>query len=239
MAQYELLPSDPTTETPMGREQSTKYEGRNRDSITWFASVASALVLLSVSWLVVLSNNPTSLGWFAFHPLLQTLGISCITYGILTLQPTSAPETKKAGLQRHQLAILYVGFPSILLGALAISYNKYLHEASHFTTWHGTFGVISVVWLVIQVAVGGGSVWFDGAAFGGGMKAKSLWKYHRLSGYLLLPILLTTAHFGGSWSNWMQKNTAYSVRFIAYTMAPAVILGAVYSRVRLSKMKFT
>jgi hypothetical protein len=27
--------------------------------------------------------------------------------------------------------------------------------------------------------LGGGSVWFGGAAFGGGMKAKMIWKYHR------------------------------------------------------------
>jgi hypothetical protein len=41
------------------------------------------------------------------------------------------------------------------------------------------FGITSVVWMVFQVLIGGGSVWFEGAAFGGGMKAKSLWKYHR------------------------------------------------------------
>ena len=41
------------------------------------------------------------------------------------------------------------------------------------------FGAVSVVWLVGQVILGGGSVWFGGVAFGGGMKAKMIWKYHR------------------------------------------------------------
>ena len=42
-----------------------------------------------------------------------------------------------------------------------------------------TLGIISLVWLVAQVVVGGGSVWFGGKLFGGGRKAKLLWKYHR------------------------------------------------------------
>lgn len=41
-----------------------------------------------------------------------------------------------------------------------------------------------------QVFVGAGSVWFEGNLFGGGLKAKSLWKYHRVSGYLLFPLFL-------------------------------------------------
>lgn len=30
-----------------------------------------------------------------------------------------------------------------------------------------------------QLFLGAGSVWYQGALFGGGMKAKSVWKYHR------------------------------------------------------------
>lgn len=33
--------------------------------------------------------------------------------------------------------------------------------------------------MVGQMLLGGLSVWFGGRAFGGGMKAKSVWKYHR------------------------------------------------------------
>jgi len=41
-------------------------------------------------------------------------------------------------------------------------------------------GLLAFVWVLIQVFVGIGSVWFDGKLFGGGMKAKAIWKYHRL-----------------------------------------------------------
>jgi hypothetical protein len=60
-----------------------------------------------------------------------------VVSGILTLQPTSQPKTKAAGLYRHQVAILLFGLPSILLGTLAVSYNKWLGGARHFSTWHG------------------------------------------------------------------------------------------------------
>jgi len=41
-------------------------------------------------------------------------------------------------------------------------------------------GLLAFVWILCQVFIGAGSVWFDGKLFGGGMKAKAVWKYHRL-----------------------------------------------------------
>lgn len=57
--------------------------------------------------------------------------------GILTLQPTSQVKTKAAGLTRHQLAMIALGVPAIGFGTFAVFWRKYLHENSHFTTWHG------------------------------------------------------------------------------------------------------
>ena len=42
-----------------------------------------------------------------------------------------------------------------------------------------TIGILCMAWLLLQIFLGAGSVWFNGDLFGGGMKAKSLWKYHR------------------------------------------------------------
>ena len=41
------------------------------------------------------------------------------------------------------------------------------------------FGLVTFVWILFQAFVGAGSVWFGGKLFGGGMKAKAVWKYHR------------------------------------------------------------
>jgi len=161
-----------------------------------------------------------------------------VMYGILTLQPTVYPKTKAAGLARHQLAILFLAVPLITFGTLAVWYNKWREDAYHFTTWHGKFGLISMIWMIVQISIGGGSVWFGGAAFGGGLKAKLVWKYHRLSGYILLLLLLLTAHLGGAWSNWGHKYSVYGVRFIAFVLALSICACGVLIRVRLSKMSF-
>ncbi|KAH9030671.1 hypothetical protein EDB85DRAFT_1415624 [Lactarius pseudohatsudake] len=210
---------------------------RSGDTPAFYIALASALVLVLTTWTVILSNDPINLSWFAFHPTFNTFAIACFTFGILTLQPTSQPKTKAAGLWRHQIAMI-TGFLAIGLGSSAMWYNKESHGAPHITTWHGAFGSIAGSWLLVQVLVGAGSVWFGGAAFGGGHRAKLVWKYHRLSGYLLLPFLLTTVHLGGAWSTWMTMTSAFVVRLVVYTLAPLGILAALYSRVRPSKMKF-
>ncbi|KAF5386876.1 hypothetical protein D9615_001682 [Tricholomella constricta] len=160
-------------------EQLLKPEGRPGDVLANYTAVCSIAVLVIVTWITILSNDPTNVGWFAFHPTLQTLSLALFTYGILTLQPTSQPRTKAAGLARHQIAIFLVGLPLILLGTTAIAYHKWINNKESMTTWHGTFGYLALTWLLVQVGLGGGSVWFNGAAFGGGAKAKAVWKYHR------------------------------------------------------------
>ncbi|CDO70748.1 hypothetical protein BN946_scf184798.g63 [Trametes cinnabarina] len=206
-------------------EQFVKPEGRRGDIPALWAALISTAVFLISTWAITLANNPTSLGLFFFHPLLQSLAVSVFTYGILTLQPTSQAKTKAAGLIRHQLAILALGVPAIALGTLAIVYRKYLHESPHFTTWHG-------------IILGAGSVWFGGRLFGGNPKAKLVWKYHRASGYLLFPLFLLAAHLGGAWSNWSTGNSPYVVRLLAYTVSPVVMFAAILVRMRTSKMQF-
>ncbi|KAF4578588.1 hypothetical protein EYR40_001257 [Pleurotus pulmonarius] len=241
---YELLlPSGQEDTSKQGEtmgkeEQMLKPEGRPGDGLAKLAGLISAAVFLLVTWYAELSNDPKQHGWFALHPLLQSFSIALITYGILTLQPTSQPKTKAAGFARHHLAIFFIAFPSITVGTFAVWYNKHLNGRDHFLSWHGTLGITCMLWIIFQVLLGGGSVWFGGKAFGGGMKAKLLWRYHRLSGYLLFPLLLFTAYLGGARSGWATRNTSMGQRLVGYIIAPAVILGAVYARIRLSKMKF-
>ncbi|KAL4074654.1 hypothetical protein V8B97DRAFT_1729174 [Scleroderma yunnanense] len=215
-----------------------RTEGRKGDIVAKYAVLTAVLIFVLTSWGIVFSNDPVALGWFSFHPIFQSTAIASFTYGILTLQPTSLPGSKAAGLQRHQIAMIGIGIPCILLGAGAMIYNKSSHSAPHFTSWHGTCGIITVVWLIIQATFGAASVWYGGAALGGGMKAKSLWKYHRLSGYILLPLALFTAHLAGSESYWVTHNSSALARFVAYNLAPVVIVVGIYSRIRPSKMKF-
>ncbi|KAJ7756841.1 hypothetical protein DFH07DRAFT_474668 [Mycena maculata] len=239
---YELLlPSEQSGQLNKARGQEDQLptsEGRKGDVVAMYLTLSGAILFTAVTWVIVLVNNPLQAGWFALHPLLQSLSLVLLTYGILTLQPTSQQKTKVAGLARHQYAILGVGFPTIFLGTLAVMYNKYVHGAVHFRSWHGKIGIACMGWIFIQVVLGGGSVWFGGAAFGGGSKAKAIWKYHRLSGYVLFLALMFTVHLGGFWSNWGNKYCPLSMRIVAYIVSLAAMISGLYIRVRPSKMKF-
>ncbi|KAH8118229.1 hypothetical protein DFH11DRAFT_1503616 [Phellopilus nigrolimitatus] len=217
---------------------SPAREVRKGDRLALYVTLAALGTFLVGTWLIVLLNHPSNLGLFAAHPPLQSLAITCFGCGILLLQPTSQPKTKARGLTRHQLVILGVGLPAIIIGTVLIFMNKVIHESAHFTTWHATFGLIAIVWMVVQMLLGGLSVWFGGRAFGGGMKAKGVWKYHRVSGYLLFPMFLMTAAIGGNYSDWTAKVVNVGVRVVVYTLAPIFALVGLWSRMRLSKMNF-
>jgi len=218
--------------------QTIRPEGRKGDSLGLALVVGGCTLLVVGTWIAILSNDPGSLGLFAFHPPLQTAAVALFAFGILTLQATSQPKTKEAGLNRHQLIILGLAFPCITVGTLIMIWNKNLHEAPHFTTWHATFGILAVAWMFIQMFLGAGSVWYGGVLFGGGAKAKSIWKYHRLSGYLLFPFFLITIMIGGGWSDWTTASMATIARVFTFGIAPAAILIGLWSRARTSKMKF-
>jgi len=219
---------------------TTKTDGRKGDSLGLGLIFGGCTLLVVVTWFVVLSNHPTTLGLFAFHPTLQTLSITLFAYGLVTLQTTSQlnPKAKAAGLNRHQLIILGLAFPCIAVGTLVIIWNKNIHDKPHFVTWHGTFGIMSIVWMFLQMFLGAGSVWYNGKLFGGGAKAKGVWKYHRLSGYLLFPFFLVTIVIAGGWSGWSANNLSKITRIFTYGLAPLAILIGLWSRARLSKMKF-
>lgn len=57
-------------------------------------------------------------------------------------------------------------------------YEKRIYQGAE--TVSQKLGLLALVWVLFQVLVGAGSAWFDGKLFGGGMKAKAVWKYHRL-----------------------------------------------------------
>jgi hypothetical protein len=52
--------------------------------------------------------------------------------------------------------------------------------AKHFTSWHGLFGLITSILLVVQALIGALLAYKPGFdLFGSEEKAKSFWKYHR------------------------------------------------------------
>jgi len=210
---------------------------RKYDAIGQALVIGGLTVMVIYTWILIFSNNPSSLKFFAVHPPFQVLAIAIFGVGIITLQPTtmSQPKAKARGFKRHQLFMLGAGLPIIAVGSLAIIYNKFARQSAHFTSWHGTLGIISLIWMLLQIAIGGASVWFGGKALG--KNPKAFYKYHRVSGYLLLTLFLLVIHVGGAWSSFSMNNAPVAMRVLAYAIAPIAVLIGVWSRARLDKMK--
>jgi len=224
----------------MGFDDSDRLEITGKTSVDTtgllFAGVGMSCMVIFTWYLILVANNPFSLSFFAFHPPLQILAIAFFAYGILTLQPTSLaqPKAKAKGFSRHHLFMFFLGFPSIVLGSTAIIYNKSLHGASHFVTWHGFLGIIALSWMAFQILLGGGSVWFGGRYFG--RNPKAVYKYHRASGYPLLLLFLLVIHLAGAWSNFALNNMNVIARFFVFLIAPAIVVFGIFTRIRFDKM---
>jgi len=221
----------------MGFEDSERPSVRSAgDRMGILVALVGLAIMLIYTWILIVASNPFSLSYFAFHPPFQILAIACFGYGILTLQPTTLaqPKAKAQGFARHQLFMLCLGFPCITIGSLAILYNKKVNEYAHFETWHGVLGITALAWMLVQIAIGGGTVWFGGRLFG--RNPKALYKYHRASGYPLLVLFLLVVHLGGAWSSFAMKNMSLLSRFVVFLVAPAMVAFGIATRIRFDKM---
>ncbi|CCO30690.1 hypothetical protein BN14_04720 [Rhizoctonia solani AG-1 IB] len=154
----------------------------------------------------------------------------------MTLQPTLSAASKEAGRARHQKFQLGLGFPLILMGSISVIVHKEKMGWPHFTSLHSKVGLVTLILLVLQAVAGAASLWGKGVAVGGEDRGKSLWKWHRLLGYMILPMLLVTVLLGGTTTYWAKMNTNLAGRIVAYYVAPAYALIALWGRVRIHKM---
>ncbi|KAK7398354.1 hypothetical protein QQX98_012269 [Neonectria punicea] len=145
------------------------------------------VLLVVLIWASVLTK-PLIL--FSGHPLAQSLAVLTLAQSILTLQPTHTAEQKRIG-QRIHASLNLVAFLLLVAGVTIIEYNKFASHGPHFHSIHGYLGVITSIFLLLQYLVGF-TMWATPALYGGENNAKSIWKYHRYSGYLVLVLLLAT-----------------------------------------------
>lgn len=141
---------------------------------------AGLALFLPTVWLLVLTDNPSSKPYFTPHAPLNALAISCFVLGIVPVQPPTPGAVLRAErLSAHQAWLLGLGIPAMLVGTGFMWYNKENNGAEHYTTWHAWFGCLTLTWALLQAAIGAGSVWAGGWVFGGGARARSVYKYHR------------------------------------------------------------
>lgn len=197
--------------------------------------LGTAVVSQVAVWLLVLHVwarifYATKFELFTAHPLLNSAALLFLVQSLLILQPTSTPAQKRYGTLIHS-GLNALAFALFWAAFIIIIVNKEGHQGDHFGSPHSILGLIFYVLVFVQVVVGI-LQYYVPKAFGGPEKAKAIYKYHRISGYFILVVLLMTV-CAAAW-------TTYNVNVIhiknwAIIVTSALLLLSLLSRTRLSK----
>lgn len=196
------------------------------------AIIAQAgIILLTASvWANVFLNK--LLPFVSPHPLLNSAGILFITQAILIVQPTHTPQQKRQGTIAH-FTLNNLGLDALIAGLVIIEYNKFHSDPPHhFQSVHAILGLITYILLLLQALVGF-TAYFVPKLYGGVNQAKSLYKYHRISGYIVLVFMLATVC--------AATQTDYNINVLdiklwAVLISSLLILIGVFPRIKKEKL---
>ncbi|KAL0096629.1 eukaryotic cytochrome b561-domain-containing protein [Phycomyces blakesleeanus] len=217
-------------ETPLLGPRATPFGPKTKQDRLAGYSTHLGIGLFTVLVLSVLIRLPLSV--FTIHPVFMTIFVVSISEGISLLQPTHTPEQKAQGLKKHA-AIQTISYVAAIIGFTAIFYNKVISSKPHFTSGHAQLGVFVFSFLFVQVLFGI-IIAVLPRVYGDQSNAKSLWKYHRVSGYLLLVLIWTTVQLGVR-ADYMFNNL-WSPQLIWLHWLVVVLVGyGVLRRIRFGK----
>ncbi|CAG8517996.1 5617_t:CDS:2 [Ambispora gerdemannii] len=200
----------------------------NSEFTMYWVATASSLMFTSTVWYIVLSAEHE---FFIWHPIFMSTTLFLLTQGPLLLQTAETREEKEKGLNVHR-SIQSLAFLTGICGFYIIYTNKKDHNAEHFTSAHGMFGVLTLSLIFIQV-LGGALVVNAPALFGGVARARGIYKYHRISGYTILLFAWLTA-LGGTQRDWVTDRFNHIWFWLLAFTLTWIGIG---SRVKLNKMK--
>jgi hypothetical protein len=166
--------------------------------------------------------------------LLNSAGVLLTTQAILVLQPTHAPTQKKQGTLIHAL-LNGTALLSLLAGLIIIEYNKFDHNGTHFESPHAILGLTTYILLIVQALVGI-TQYYTPSLYGGVDNAKKIWKYHRMSGYVLLVMFFVT--IAAATQTDFNKTTLH-IQLWAVVVAALLTLVGVVPRIKKQKLGFS
>jgi len=118
-------------------------------------TISHLFAILFVVYMIYISAPGSSL--FSWHPVLMSLGCGLFMLeAILVFSPensffVSSSRSNKVRVhwifQSLAIALTWIGFIVILV-------NKSLYNKKHFKSWHGLFGLITVLYVTLQALFG-------------------------------------------------------------------------------------
>ena len=146
------------------------------------------------------------------------------------LQPTHTAEQKRAGTLSHFLFHVF-GTSALTAGLIVIEMNKAGPGHEHFTSPHAILGLTFYILLYIQSLVGFTQYYAPGL-YGSVENAKSLYKYHRVAGYVIATLGLATI-CAASWTTYSLN--VLHIQHWAVIVSSILVLVGVVPRIRVSK----
>jgi len=117
---------------------------------------------------------------------------------------------------------------------IVIEYNKIAHAGSHFESPHAIMGLITYIFFAVQAVVGI-TQYYTPSLYGSVDNAKAVYKYHRMSGYVLL--ILSFATVAAATQTGFNKMSLH-IRLWAMIVASVITLIGVLPRIKKGKLGF-
>ncbi|RPB10882.1 hypothetical protein P167DRAFT_537160 [Morchella conica CCBAS932] len=202
-----------------------------RNLITGTAPLAQVggVMLVVTVWGAVLSHS-----WmvFSLHPLLNSLGVFLSLQAILVLQPTHTADQKRRGTYVHA-AFNGLAALSFFTALAIVIWHKQHSGIPHFESVHAYLGIVIYSLLFIQAFVGF-TQYFVPRIYGGVDNARAIYKYHRVSGYIILFLYLVNIT--------LASKLRYGEKFIHLKTWGVVVAGVLvvigtYPRIKKQKIQ--
>lgn len=191
---------------------------------------AGIWILTALVWASVFMADQVI--FFSYHPLVNSAGILLLTQAILVLQPTHTQKQKVNGTHTH-FALNLVAVMALIAGLIIIEMNKASHPETRFTSAHGIMGLIIYILIFSQALVGFAQFYLPTQIFGSVDTAKAVYKYHRISGYIILVMALAT--ICAATQTGFNANVLH-IRLWAVIVASVLVLVGVVPRIKMTKL---
>jgi len=198
---------------------------------TGIVAQAGVWILVALVWSGVFSHD---LILFSPHPLLNSAAIVLVTQAVLILQPTATPSQKRLGTYIHS-TLVNLALLCFLTAFIFIELNKHAHHGVHLASPHAIMGLTTYVLLLVQAFFGAAQFFFPTVVFGSEERAKSVYKFHRASGYVIVALLCATVA-AATWTDY-NLNVLHIHHWSVIT-ASVILLAGLYARIQKSKLGF-
>ncbi|XP_071492417.1 transmembrane reductase CYB561D2-like [Diadema antillarum] len=194
-------PASRINSTPLMLDRKRSCWGRLCDTL----SMVSHLVAIAFTGYI------TYLAWpftnlFSWHPIMMSVAFSFLMVeGILffSRESTLIPKVNRKGKVGYHWVTMTTAVICALIGFTIIFVNKIIRDKSHFKSWHGTIGLVVLIYICLQ-SIGGAFHLFPQFT-SKYVKLADLKLYHATSGLCLFLLVMATMVLA-LYSNWTQKN---------------------------------